>query len=239
MNRIRLLIAASIVATVGLVSITSTAQAKEALPQSIVKASANVVKASGGGYWVTVTRYPSRYGTLASIAKSAYGKPALWTLIYSANRSRVQHPERIYVGQRLYVPVQGSKVRAATTASRSSARPTGASNRAAIVVAYAKAQVGDRYAWAATGPNAFDCSGLVVAAFRKIGKNVPHQSGALMRLGYKVSRANLRPGDLVFPRASGHVQIYVGGGRIVEASTYSTGVVNRKLWGFYTARRLI
>lgn len=57
-----------------------------------------------GGYWVTVTKYPSRYGSLASIANSVYGNRALWSKIYQANRSRIKNPNYIRVGQRIYVP---------------------------------------------------------------------------------------------------------------------------------------
>lgn len=113
-----------------------------------------------------------------------------------------------------------------------------AAGRAAAVVAFARAQVGKRYVFATAGPNTFDCSGLVVAAYRLVGLGLPHQTGALAGRGRPVSRAQLAPGDLVFP-ASGHVGIYVGGGMMVHASTPRGGVKLSPVYAFSFARRVL
>ncbi|MDN3265122.1 NlpC/P60 family protein [Streptomyces sp. CSDS2] len=97
--------------------------------------------------------------------------------------------------------------------------------RAAVAVAYAYGKLGSPYVWGATGPNAFDCSGLVQAAYRAAGLSLPRTSYAQIDAGRRVSRSELRPGDLVFfyPGIS-HVGIYVGGGRMIHAPNPSAPV---------------
>jgi len=100
-----------------------------------------------------------------------------------------------------------------------------ASGRAAIAVRYALAQVGDSYVYGATGPNAYDCSGLTMRAWGAAGVGLPHSSGAQMGYGTRVSSSALEPGDLVFYYSPvSHVGIYIGGGRIVHAANPGTGV---------------
>ncbi|MEV0127278.1 NlpC/P60 family protein [Dactylosporangium sp. NPDC050688] len=105
------------------------------------------------------------------------------------------------------------------------------------VVGFALAQVGKGYGFGSAGPDRFDCSGLVAAAFRRAGISLPHQTGALARVGRPVGRGELRPGDLVFPSA-GHVGIYIGGGRMVHASTERGGVKISPVYAFRFARRV-
>ena len=108
-----------------------------------------------------------------------------------------------------------------------------ASGRARIAVAYALAQVGDRYVAAASGPSAFDCSGLTMAAWRQAGVSLPHLSYAQWDVTRRVSRSELRPGDLVFYFGGGahHVSMYVGGGMMVSASNPRDGVELIAAWG--------
>jgi cell wall-associated NlpC family hydrolase len=105
------------------------------------------------------------------------------------------------------------------------------------VVGFALAQVGKDYAFGSTGPDAFDCSGLVVAAYRRLGLSLPRSTGGLAHMGRPVSRAELQPGDLIFP-SSGHVGIYIGGGRMVHASTERGGVKISGIYAFSFARRV-
>jgi len=80
-------------------------------------------------------------------------------------------------------------------------------------------QIGKPYVWAATGPNSFDCSGLMLYAWGKAGKTLRHYTKWQWDDASPVSRADLRPGDLVFfyPPTMHHVGMYVGGGWIVHA----------------------
>lgn len=120
--------------------------------------------------------------------------------------------------------------RAADRVSRSRTTPqtlpdVAVSGRAGAAVNYALGQVGDAYSYGAAGPNAFDCSGLTMAAWAQAGVSLPHSSSAQMSSGTPVSQSQLAPGDLVFYYSPvSHVGIYIGNGQIVHAANPSTGV---------------
>lgn len=87
------------------------------------------------------------------------------------------------------------------------------------VVEIALSKLGAPYRWGASGPDAFDCSGFTMWVYAQVGVSLPHSSRAQYGCGERVSRANLRPGDLVFFGRSRihHVGIYIGGNRYVHA----------------------
>ncbi|MFC8620199.1 NlpC/P60 family protein [Micromonospora purpureochromogenes] len=90
---------------------------------------------------------------------------------------------------------------------------------AGTAVKFACAQIGKPYVWGAEGPNSYDCSGLMLAAWAKAGVSLPHNARQQRQVTPRVSRADLRPGDLVFYYADlHHVGMYVGGGWVVHAS---------------------
>jgi peptidoglycan DL-endopeptidase CwlO len=100
----------------------------------------------------------------------------------------------------------------------------GGSDRAVAVQA-ALSRIGSPYSWGGSGPNAFDCSGLVMWAFQQQGISLPHSSQALASGGQPVSREQMQPGDLVtYYSDASHVGIYIGDGMMVHASTYGTPV---------------
>lgn len=112
--------------------------------------------------------------------------------------------------------------RDALTAQGPVAAPT---SRAAAAVAYAYQKLGSPYVWGATGPHAFDCSGLVQAAYRAAGISLPRTTYAQIGAGRRVPRAELRPGDLVFFYSGiSHVGIYVGKGQMIHAPNPSAPV---------------
>jgi peptidoglycan DL-endopeptidase CwlO len=99
--------------------------------------------------------------------------------------------------------------------------PSGAAARA---VAFARSQLGKPYLWGASGPSSYDCSGLVMAAYRSAGVWLPRVSRSQWHAGPKVGLGELAPGDLVFfaydrgnPATIHHVGMYLGGGAMVEA----------------------
>jgi cell wall-associated NlpC family hydrolase len=86
------------------------------------------------------------------------------------------------------------------------------------VVAYARRQVGVPYTWGGTSPNSgFDCSGLVYASYRSIGKTIPRSSWDQLQVGRPVGFAGLRPGDLLFTEGGGHVQLVVSKNAAISA----------------------
>jgi hypothetical protein len=86
-------------------------------------------------------------------------------------------------------------------------------------LAFARKQLGDRYRYGGSGPNAWDCSGLTRGAWKKAGKKLPHNTRAQYRKGKKVKKKNLRKGDLVFFYSGiSHVAVYAGGGKVIHAS---------------------
>lgn len=130
---------------------------------------------------------------------------------------------------------------ATTAASSSFGTGAASSSAAAQAVAYARSKLGYAYVWAAEGPSAFDCSGLVVAAYRSAGVSLPHSSLTLSGMGTSVSRSSLRPGDLIFWYSPvHHVAIYEGNGNMIHAQNPSVGVVRTPIsqwlgYGIYYA----
>lgn len=96
--------------------------------------------------------------------------------------------------------------------------PPATNPRAAAAVAFAKAQLGKPYVYGAAGPNAFDCSGLTMAAWAQAGVSMSHSSSDQYYDFPHVSESQLQPGDLVIYYATlHHVGIYVGNGMIIHA----------------------
>jgi cell wall-associated NlpC family hydrolase len=110
-------------------------------------------------------------------------------------------------------------------------------------VAFARAQLGKPYVYGATGPNAYDCSGLTLAAYASVGIGLPRTSQQQWSVGTPVSA--LQPGDLVFfnPTSTGpsHVGIYIGNGQMIDAPRTGAYVRIDNIAGFGTylgARRV-
>ena len=100
-----------------------------------------------------------------------------------------------------------------------------ASGRAAAAVRFAMAQVGKAYVYGASGPNAYDCSGLTMRAWGMAGVGLPHSSGAQQGSGTRISESELQPGDLVFYYSPvSHVGMYIGNGLIVNALNPGAGI---------------
>jgi cell wall-associated NlpC family hydrolase len=101
-------------------------------------------------------------------------------------------------------------------------------NAAAQAIAYAQAQLGKPYLWGATGPGAFDCSGLVMQAYAAARVSIARTSQAQWATEQQVSTP--QPGDLVFfpgadgtPASPGHVGIVVDPARHVMIDAYANG----------------
>ncbi|MFF3317135.1 NlpC/P60 family protein [Streptomyces sp. NPDC003035] len=95
---------------------------------------------------------------------------------------------------------------------------TAPNSRAAQAISFARDQIGKPYVWGATGPSAYDCSGLTQAAWRSAGVSLPRTTYTQINAGQRVSRSELAPGDLVFFYSGiSHVGLYIGGGQMIHA----------------------
>jgi peptidoglycan DL-endopeptidase CwlO len=115
-------------------------------------------------------------------------------------------------------PKKLTKAQKARAKAKAKAKKARAKANKVIKAALSKVRRG-QYVRGRSGPNSFDCSGLMIYAFRKIGVKLPHSSRAQStRPGKKISKKNLKPGDLVFYYSPvHHVALYIGNGKIVHA----------------------
>jgi cell wall-associated NlpC family hydrolase len=110
---------------------------------------------------------------------------------------------------------------------------------AQAAIAFAKAQLGEPYLWAADGPDSWDCSGLTMKAWEAGGKYLPHYSVAQYDQSTPISLSQIAPGDLLFwssnGRASGihHVALYMGGGQYIHAPRAGKNVEIKSLSYWY------
>ncbi|HEY2794609.1 MAG TPA: NlpC/P60 family protein [Micromonosporaceae bacterium] len=103
--------------------------------------------------------------------------------------------------------------------------PVFSADAAGQAVRFAYNQLGKAYRFGASGPNAYDCSGLTMSAWKSVGVNLPHSAAEQYRVTKHVTRAELRPGDLVFYfHPIHHVGIYIGADKVINAPTYGEPV---------------
>jgi cell wall-associated NlpC family hydrolase len=167
-----------------------------------------------------VTKYKALLATLTAAERAKYynpvPQPSAATVAQVVTRA-------VTVAAAAQPPV--ATVRAAVPAPSQPARlqpaPTPhASQGAGAAISAARAQLGKPYQYGAGGPGSFDCSGLTSWAWRAAGVNLPHNAAAQQGSGSRVSRGDLRPGDLVFFGSPAyHVGIYVGDGMMIHAPT--------------------
>ncbi|MCQ2482195.1 MAG: NlpC/P60 family protein [Clostridia bacterium] len=116
----------------------------------------------------------------------------------------------------------GSKSSGGSGSSGGGSTPNITGANGSSIVSICQSMLGVPYVWAGESSSGVDCSGLVVYAYRQIGKSVPHQSESIKTCGYGVSRDEIQLGDVICwdtgGGACGHVGIYVGGGQVIHAS---------------------
>jgi cell wall-associated NlpC family hydrolase len=132
-----------------------------------------------------------------------------------------------------------AKSRKARAAKRSRPRTTMGERAAGLARRY----IGVPYAWGGASPgHGFDCSGLVMYVYSKLGVSLPHHAASQYRYGRKVSRWALKPGDLVFFSGLGHVGLFIGKGRFIDApqsgSVVRVALLASRSSSFVGARRI-
>ncbi len=144
----------------------------------------------------------------AEKAKAAAAKEAADKAKESADKAKAATPQ---------TPTDRASRAAEPTAANTPAPPP-AGGRGASVVQFAYAQLGKPYGWSKTGPSSFDCSGLTGAAYRSANVSLPRTSQEQWKVGTRVGRADLQPGDLVFFYDDlHHVGVYIGDGKMIHA----------------------
>ena len=113
-----------------------------------------------------------------------------------------------------------------------------ASGRAKVAINFALAQLGDPYVYGGTGPNSWDCSGLIMKAWAAAGVSLPRVVGPQMAATTRVPMNALQPGDLVAYGSMAHIGMYLGGGRVVHAPRPGKSVEITGLSGFTVGGRV-
>ncbi len=123
-----------------------------------------------------------------------------------------------------------------------------ANPKALAALAFAVNQLGKPYVWGAEGPNSYDCSGLVYAAYRSVGANLPRVARDQQHALTPIPASELLPGDLIFFNPTSqtdwttvsHVGIYYGNNQMVEAPTFGQSVKIAPVWwsAYFSAARV-
>ncbi len=128
------------------------------------------------------------------------------------------------------------------------ARPAAATaaSPAATAIRFALAQLGKPYQWGGEGPRSFDCSGLTMRAYQSAGIRIPRVARDQYALGHHLRLNHLRPGDLVFfahhprnPATIAHVGLYLGHGRMIEASRPGVPIRIASIWRPHLVHRAV
>jgi len=167
----------------------------------------------------------SQYNMLTPVQRTALAAPGpIPAAVPDAAPDALPNPDAPFVQAMpggLMMP-DGSLPEGAPPDAMLPATPGG--DRATIVQA-ALSRIGAPYSWGAAGPNAFDCSGLVMWSFQQAGIPLPHSSQALAAGGQPVDLSSLQPGDVItYYSDASHAAMYVGDGMVVHSSTYGQPV---------------
>lgn len=98
------------------------------------------------------------------------------------------------------------------------------------VVSYALQYVGNRYVYGGSSlTKGTDCSGFTMSVYKNFGYGLPHNAYSQLKKTKKVSIKKIKPGDLIFygssKRSCSHVALYIGNGKVVHASSSTTGII--------------
>lgn len=121
------------------------------------------------------------------------------------------------VGATDAAPEAGEAAEPSSDGAEAAATPAAPPARYGGVVGVAMQYLGVPYRWGGADPSGFDCSGLIMYAYAKVGVSLPHHAASQFGMGVPVSRDELQPGDLVFFHGLGHAGIYIGGGQMIHA----------------------
>ncbi|BCJ51716.1 hypothetical protein Asp14428_31910 [Actinoplanes sp. NBRC 14428] len=171
-------------------------------------------------YTATTQNYTQRQAAL----KATQDKQAAEVRELAARKKKIEGDL-----EDLYALRRAAYGRATESGSRYTGDIPSVAGNAGVAVRFAFNQVGKMYEFGADGPNTYDCSGLTSAAWRQAGKSLPHNAAAQYSATRRITRGQLKAGDLVFYRSLKHVGLYVGGGMIIDASRAGEPVKHRSI----------
>ena len=152
-----------------------------------------------------------------AVVSATAAAAAFFSIVPAATQAAPAAPT---VAAPVEAPVQTVALSAPAGAAATALQNASPAAKRAAALSTALAQIGKPYRYGATGPSAFDCSGLTSFAFKQAGVTIPRTSRAQSTVGTPVAKGDLQPGDLVFfYRPVSHVAIYIGNGQVVHAST--------------------
>ncbi|MEU6286673.1 C40 family peptidase [Streptomyces sp. NPDC005047] len=238
-------VAGGVLSTLAVAGASGSANAAEPVTQTLelptltadlaaqVAQSADVTQQAASSYELRA----ERDAAAAKAAKQAKADLADAKKKAAEAKKKAEEAERKEAAERAARSAERTTLSASADTGTASSSDSGtststATGSAAAVVAFAQAQVGKAYVSGATGPSAYDCSGLVQAAFKQVGISLPRVSQDQSTAGTQVGLGNLQPGDILYWGGAGsayHVGIYVGDGMFVGAQNSSTGVVKQTL----------
>lgn len=184
-------------------------------------------------------------GETKVVQKGEVGKKQLTynlTLINGENVKTEKVSEKVIIEPIDKLVKVGSKERPVTPTS--SASYNGDKSRGAVNAAWVQVNNRAPYVFGGSSPSGFDCSGLTSYVYRQVGISLPHSSAAQANYGVAVSKANLKPGDLVFFRGysgSGivHVGIYIGNGQMIHAPSSGRSMAVASIHSSYFSSRYV
>ena len=156
-----------------------------------------------------------------SLTGTGYFGPITVTAVKEVKRGNGLRASGV-VGPKFWSLLQSGRLKPGKKAPPPAPAPAASSNgstKGAIALAFAKRQLGDSYGYGGSGPNRWDCSGLTQGAYKAAGVKLPHSAKGQFTYGQKVTKSQLKPGDLVFFYSPiRHVSLYAGGGKVIHAS---------------------
>ncbi|MFI6286778.1 C40 family peptidase [Streptomyces sp. NPDC051018] len=173
----------------------------------------------------------------AAVKASQAAKKAKAEAVRKEEAAKAEAKKRAAAQERASRTAERTALSATTagTSSKPSSSSSTPSGSVGTVIAFLKAQVGDAYVMGATGPNSWDCSSLVQAAFRQVGIDLPRVSQDQSTAGRQVGTSNLQVGDILYWGSAGsawHTGVYIGDGKYLDAANPRKGVVIQDLSGY-------
>jgi peptidoglycan DL-endopeptidase CwlO len=194
-----------------------------------------------GGPAVLAPRKPAAADTAPVLGSTIAAQAAADAKAYAEAQARQAAGRPAAAPRNAPAPKPAPKPAVKQAPKPAAAAPAAGSSVGTRALALAKGKLGAPYVWGAAGPSAFDCSGLIVWAYKQLGVSLPHSSATLSTMGTPVSKAALQPGDLVFFYSPvSHVGIYAGNGMVLNATQSGAPVQLSKLANlpFHNAMRL-